>query len=78
MGHKIAEAIIENGVLKYVNKKLPLGKINVHIVYDEGKEVLQENEAQKIVKETSAIYKHIDVKVETRKLRNSWERNVRQ
>lgn len=78
MAHKIAEAIIENGVLKYVNKKLPSGKINVHIVYDEGKEVLQENETQKIVKETSAIYKNIDAEVETKKLRNSWERNVRQ
>jgi predicted DNA-binding antitoxin AbrB/MazE fold protein len=78
MGHKIAEAIIENGVLKYVNKKLPSGKINVHIIYDESKEVLQENETQKIVKETSAIYKNINVEVETRKLRDSWERNVRQ
>ncbi len=34
MGHKVAEAIIENGMLTYVDKELPKGKIMIHIIYD--------------------------------------------
>ncbi|HHT9124259.1 MAG TPA: hypothetical protein ACFYD6_00400 [Candidatus Brocadiia bacterium] len=76
MGHKIAEAIIENGQIKYVNKKLPCGKIKVHLIYDAMEETLSETEVAKIVRETSGIYKGINVKTESRKLRASWERNV--
>ena len=76
MGHKIIEAIIENGVLKSVNKKLPSGKLNVHIIYDEKSELLQKNELVNMVKETSGIYSTIDVKSESKKLRDNWERNV--
>jgi predicted DNA-binding antitoxin AbrB/MazE fold protein len=77
MGHKIVEAVIENGVLKYVNKKLPPGKITVHIIYDENKELLKEAEGENIVKETSGIYKNINAEAESKKLRDSWERNAR-
>jgi hypothetical protein len=76
MGHKIAEAIIENGQIKYVNKKLPIGKIKVHLIYDTVEETLSEIEVAKIVRETSGIYKDIDVKSESMKLRTSWERGV--
>lgn len=63
MGHKIAEAIIENGQIKYINKKLPPGRLKVHLIYD-------------AVEETSGLYRDIDVEAESRKLRESWERNV--
>ena len=76
MGHKIAEAIIENGQLKYVDKKLPAGKLRVHLVYDAVEESIVETEIDQIVKETSGIYKDIDVEAESRKLRANWERNV--
>lgn len=76
MGHKIAEAIIENGKIKYVNKKLPAGRIKVHLIYDAVEEITPEIEVAKIVKETSGIYKDIDVEAESRKLRTGWERGV--
>ena len=76
MGHEIAEAIIENGQLKYVNKKLPGGTIKVHLIYDSVKRTLAETEATRIVRETSGIYKDIDIEAESKKLRRSWERNV--
>jgi hypothetical protein len=76
MGHKIAEAIIENGQLRYVDKKLPAGKLRVHLVYDTVEEAIVETEIDKIVKETSGIYKDIDVEAESGKLRAMWERNV--
>jgi hypothetical protein len=76
MGHKIAEAIIENGQLKYVDKKLPAGRLRVHLVYDTVEKAIVETEIDKIVKETSGIYKDIDVEAESGKLRAMWERNV--
>ncbi|MGR3310101.1 MAG: hypothetical protein ACUZ77_04935 [Candidatus Brocadiales bacterium] len=77
MGHKIAEAIIENGQIKYINKKLPCGKIKVHLIYDDTEETLSDAEVARIVRETSGIYKDIDVEDESTKLRTNWERNVR-
>lgn len=76
MGHKIVEAIIEDGKLKYVDKKLPDGRITVHIIYDAKEAALTEIEASRIVKETSGIYKDIDVEFDSNKLRDNWERNV--
>jgi len=76
MGHKIAEAILENGKLTYINKKLPAGKIKVHIVYDTSEEVVVQDEKRQIIRETSGLYKNIDVQVESAKLRNEWERHV--
>lgn len=76
MGHKIAEAIIENGQIRYVNKKLPRGRLKVHLIYDDTKEVVPETKVAEIVRKTSGIYKDIDVETESRKLRASWERNV--
>ena len=76
MGHEIAEAIIENGQIKYVNKKLPWGKVKVHIIYDSMEETSPEMDIEKIVRETMGIYKDIDVESEAKKLRMLWERNV--
>ena len=76
MGNKIAEAIIENGQIKYINKKLPPGRLKVHLIYDAVEETLSETKGIKIVGETSGLYKDIDVEAESRKLRESWERNV--
>jgi hypothetical protein len=75
MGHKIVEAIIEDGQLKYVNGKLPKGKIDVHLIYDTADEPLREKEMAKILAETSGIYKEIDAATEAMKLRESWERD---
>ena len=76
MGHKIIEAIIENGRLKYVDKSLPAGRIKVHIIYDAAEETVPETEIARIVMETSGLYKDIDVDAESRKLRESWERDA--
>jgi hypothetical protein len=75
MGHKIVEAIIEDGQLKYVNGKLPKGKIDVHLIYDTADEPLREKEMAKSLAETSGIYKEIDAATEAMKLRESWERD---
>lgn len=74
MAHKIAEAIIENMQLRYIDKKLPDGKIKVHIIYDTEEENITDDELLKIVKETSGIYKKINVEKEAKKLRQDWER----
>lgn len=74
--HKIVEAVIENGQLKHVDKKLPGGRIRVLLIYDMDKENLSENEVSRIVRETSGIYKDIDEETESKKLRESWERNA--
>lgn len=76
MGHEIVEAIIENGRIKYVSKKLPRRRMKVHLIYDTVVESLPEAEAAKLVAETSGIYKDIDAEAEARNLRASWERNV--
>ena len=77
MTHKIAEAIIENGQIKHVSKKLPSGRIKAHLIYDEDDEKRTKNDIQKIIKETSGIYKGIDAAAESKKLRESWERNAK-
>ena len=76
MGHKIAEAIIENGQLKYIEKTLPAGRLKVHIIYDAVEETLPETEMARIVREASGLYTNIDVDAESRKLRESWERDT--
>ena len=77
MGHKIIEAIIEDGQLKYVGDKLPKGRLNVHLVYDlsEGKPADQTVDA--IIAETSGLYKDLDPEREAKDLRTEWERKIR-
>lgn len=76
MTHRIAEAILENGQIKHVNKKLPRGRVKVHVIYDVGGKTVSAVEISKIVRGTSGIYKNVDVGKESRKLRGDWERNV--
>jgi len=75
MGHQIVDAILEDGQIKSANKKLPRGRMKVHLIYDT-EETMKEVNAEKIVAETSGIYKDIDVEAEARKLRLGWERNA--
>lgn len=76
MGHKIIEAVLENGKLKCVDKNLPGGKTKVHLIYDVEDEPLPKIDVTKIVRETSGIYKNTDVEAESKKLRENWERNA--
>ena len=77
MSHIIAEAIIENGQLKYVDKKLPRGRIKAHIIYDSIDNKIKSKVAiAKIVTETSGIYKNINAEFESLTLREGWDRDV--
>ena len=76
MGHKVAEAIIENGKLTYVDKELPKGKIKVHIIYDIEEDKIKADKAALIIKETAGIYKDADAAQEAKRLREEWERNA--
>ncbi len=76
MGYKITEAIIENGQIKYTNKKLPTEKLKVHLIYDVPEQIVLDDNMLKIIEETCGIYKDIDAESEVNKLRASWERNV--
>jgi hypothetical protein len=73
MGQQIIEAILENGQIKSTSRKLPQGKIKVHLIYN--KKDISDTDLAEIIAETSGIYKNIDVEVESRKLRDGWERN---
>jgi hypothetical protein len=75
MRRQIIEAILVDGQIKYANKKLPRGRMKVHLIYD-AEETLTETDVAKIVAETSGIYKDINVEAESNKLRLDWERNV--
>lgn len=76
MGHKIAEAIIENNQITYVDKKLPVGRIKVHLIYDIEEEPTSEREVTSIIQETAGIYKNINVRDESHKLREEWNRDI--
>lgn len=76
MAHKIVEAIIEKGQIKSVNRKLPRGRMKVHLIYDVGDGKVSDQEVSRIIQETSGIYRGIDVEAESRKLRADWGRNV--
>jgi hypothetical protein len=74
MGHKVVEAIIENGKLTHIDKDLPKGKIKVHIIYDV--EEAGSVDAAALVKETAGIYKDIDAGSEAKKMRAEWDRHA--
>ncbi len=76
MGHKIAEAIIENGKITYLDKKLPGGIIKVHLIYDIEEETFSEREIASIIRETAGIYKDINVEDESHRLRYEWNRDI--
>lgn len=76
MPHKIAEAVIENGKIKYIDKSLPTGEIKVHIIYDEEQRE-GSIDAPGLVRETAGIYGDIEADKESKKLRAEWTRNAR-
>ena len=76
MAHKIAEAIIEKGQIKSVSRKLPQGRMKVHLIYDVADGNASDQEVSRIIQETSGIYKDVDAEAESRKLRADWERNA--
>lgn len=78
MGHEIAEAIIEDGQIKYVDRELPKGRIYVHLIYDLQEDEFDIEKSRQTIKDTAGLYKDIDIDLESRKLRDSWERNVRE
>jgi len=72
MAHRIIEAIIENGQLKYVKDSLPQGRLKVHLIYD-----VDESARRKIddlIRETAGLYRDVDPAIEAAALRKSWER----
>jgi hypothetical protein len=77
MGHRIVDAIIEDGQLKYVGEKLPAGRLKVHLVYDIPKEEGQHQASEAVLAETWGIYRDIDADVEAKNLRAEWERGIR-
>jgi len=74
MGHRIVDAIIEDGQLKYVSEELPAGRLKVHLIYDMGKERPAKRKAMEIVRRTAGIYRGVDAAAESRRLRRNWER----
>jgi hypothetical protein len=76
MGHRIVDAIIEDGQLKYVSEKLPAGRLEVHLIYNTPRERTAKRRAMEIVKRTTGIYRGIDAAAEARRLRRSWERGL--
>jgi hypothetical protein len=77
MAHRIVDAIIEDGQLKYVGEKLPAGRLRVHLIYDISKEEDPAEAANAVLAETWGIYKDIDPEMEARNLRAEWERGCR-
>ena len=74
MGHKVVEAVIENGQLKHVGGELPAGILRVHLIYDVTEKTVVPRKAKEIVSKTAGIYSGIDAAQEAKKLRRSWER----
>jgi len=78
MPHVIANVIIEDGQLKYVDRKLPAGKIRAHIVYDSvDKGPVSKSNTAKLLRETAGLYKDIKATHESRLLRDEWERDAK-
>jgi hypothetical protein len=76
MGHRVIDAIIEDGQLKYVGEELPAGRIKVHLIYDTIEGSVAKRKAKDIVKRTAGIYPGIDAAAEAKRLRRSWDRGV--
>jgi hypothetical protein len=76
MGHRIVDAIIEDGQLKHIGGPLPTGRLKVHLIYDTTEEDKAGQAAEAVIDETWGIYKGIDSDLEARNLRAEWERGV--
>ncbi len=60
MGHRIIDAVIEYGQLKYVGEKLPTGRLKVHLIYDTIEEDKGDEAAEAALADTWGVYKAID------------------
>jgi len=69
MGHRIVDAIIEDGQLKHIGGQLPAGRLRVHLIYDTTEEDRADQAAEAVLAETWGIYKDIDPDLEARSLR---------
>ncbi len=76
MKEKVAEAIIENGKIKYIDKKLPHGVIKVKLIYSVEEEPVQKTDVEAVIRNSSGIYKNINPDKESSNLRTEWERNI--
>ncbi len=76
MGHRIVDAVIEDGQLKYVGEKLPTGRLKVHLIYDTIEEDKADKAAEAVLADTWGIYKAIDPAHEAKNLRAEWERGI--
>jgi hypothetical protein len=76
MGHRIVEAIIENGRIEVLDEALPVGKLKVHLIYDTEDVKQERNQTADSLSETSGIYKNVNGDAEARDLRGQWERDL--
>ena len=76
MGHRTAEAIIEDGRITYIDHTLPAGKVKVTLIYDISDETAEKSQVLSLIRETSGIYPYIRPDDEARALRTQWERDV--
>jgi len=74
MSHEIAEAIIEDGRIQYVDRQLPSGRLKVHLIYDTDA-LPDKDESLNVLRETAGVYYGIDAQKTSQDLRNEWERN---
>jgi hypothetical protein len=77
MGHRVVDAIIEDGQLKYVGEKLPTGRLKVHLIYDTIEADKADRAVEAVLADTWGIYKDIDPGMEAKNLRAEWERGTR-
>ena len=77
MGHKIVEAIIENGKLKYVDTPLPAGRFKAHLIYDTAETSVPKGQLKKRLRDALGISKEVNADVEARLMRDDWERDAR-
>jgi hypothetical protein len=76
MGHKTAEAIIEDGKITYIDHTFPSGKVRVTLIYDINDVSAEKSQVLSVIRETGGIYPHIRPDTEARALRSQWERDV--
>lgn len=76
MKEQVAEAIIEDGKIKYIDKKLPPGEIRAKLIYSVEQDPHKMSYLDAIVRETSGIYRHVDPDKESSNLRSEWDRNI--
>jgi hypothetical protein len=65
MARRTANAVIEDGEIKSIDRALPAGRLNVRLVYDVPDESPLGQEMARIIERTSGIYEDTDWKAES-------------